>query len=251
MSAKVRVFLVDDHPLLRKGIGNCINAEPDLGVCGEAGDASAAIEGIARLRPDVALVDISIPGRDGIELIKSLRALGNTTRLLVFSMHDESLYAVRALRAGASGYVMKSDPEQRLLDAIRAVHAGQVVLSERLDKVLLRQAVGQAARVTPEPLAQLSDRELQVLRLFGEGCERKQIASELKLSIKTVESHRASICHKLGLPGSNRLAAYAAALTAKTASPPAPAAATTPATNSAPRTRRNSDTRPRRSRQCS
>lgn len=214
-AGKVRVFLVDDHPVLRKGIAECINAEPDLWVCGEAGSAAEALAGIARLRPDVALVDISMPGRDGLELLKDLRAQGATTRLLVFSMHDESLYAVRVLRAGASGYLMKSDSEQHLLDAIRAVHAGKMVVSPRLDSQLLRQAVGQAVAAKVEAVDQLTDRELQILRLIGEGCQRKQIAAELRLSVKTIESHRASICYKLALPDTEALRRYAVALVAR------------------------------------
>lgn len=212
---QICVFLVDDHPLLRKGIADCINAEPDLCVCGEAGNAAEACAGILRLRPDVAVVDISMPGRDGIELLKDLRAQNSATRLLVFSMHDESLYALRALRAGASGYVMKSDTEDHLLNSIRAVHAGEVAVSPRLDSELLRQAVGQTPSRKADPTEQLSDRELQIMRLMGDGCQRKEIAAELGLSVKTIESHRARMCHKLRLLGRDALYRYAATLKAR------------------------------------
>jgi DNA-binding NarL/FixJ family response regulator len=209
----IRVFLVDDHPLLRKGIANCINGEPGLQVCGEAGNAAEALTTVAQLRPDVVLVDISIPGRDGIELIKELRAQRTPARLLVFSMHDESLYALRALRAGASGYVMKSDSEHRLLQAIRSVHAGKVVVSQQLDAVLIRQALGLTApKTADEPADRLTDRELQILRLIGEGRQRKEIAKELNLSAKTIESHRTNLCEKLRLPDTAALQRYALGL---------------------------------------
>lgn len=143
-SRPIRVYVVDDHPLLRKGIAECINSEPDLQVCGDAANAADALKGVPQARPDVVLVDISLPDRDGIELIKELRAQGTTARLLVFSMHDESLYPLRALRAGASGYVLKSESEQRLLEAIRGVHAGNVVVSPHIDDALVRQAIGES-----------------------------------------------------------------------------------------------------------
>jgi len=143
-SGPIRVYVVDDHPLLRKGIAQCINSERDLQVCGDAANAADALVGVRQMRPDVVLVDISLPDRNGIELIKELRAQGTSARLLVFSMHDESLYVLRALRAGANGYVLKSESEQRLLEAIRGVHAGKVVVSPSMDDVMVQQAIGEA-----------------------------------------------------------------------------------------------------------
>ena len=203
---KLRVFLVDDHPLVRKGIADCIHDEPDMAVCGQAATAEEALEGVARTKPDLALVDISLPGCDGIELTKDIKAEYPRIQVLVLSMHDESLYAQRALRAGASGYVMKSAPAGALIQAIRGVRAGKTVVSPRLRDQLIQFMVGNAKRPSVQ---QLSDRELQVLRLYGEGRTRGQIATQLHLSIKTVETHRSNICRKLGLKNSTEFLRYA------------------------------------------
>lgn len=207
--ARARIFLVDDHPLLRKGLADYISDEPDMIVCGQAGTAREALAGIEQTKPAVAIVDISIPGRDGFELIKDIKARCHGTQVLVLSMHDESLYADRALRAGARGYVMKSAPAEEFIDAIRKVLRGEVVVGKRAMSRFLQQMTHVNASPGTSALEQLSDRELQVLRLIGEGCSRKQIATELNLSVKTIETHRANIRQKLGLTNANDLLYHA------------------------------------------
>jgi len=205
-SAKLRVFIVDDHPLVRKGIAKCITDEPDMTLCGEATTTAEALEGVARTKPDLVLVDISLPGRDGIELTKDLKNAHPKAHVLVLTMHDESLYGQRALRAGADGYLMKTVPPSAVIQGIRDVCAGKIVVSPRLRDQMLRCMVGGGTRA---PLQELTDRELQVLRLFGEGRTRGQIAAQLHLSVKTVETHRSNICRKLGLRNSVELLRYA------------------------------------------
>ncbi len=199
---KLRVFLVEDHPLVRKGIADCICDETDMMVCGQAANSIEALAGIAREKPDLVLVDISIPGRDGIELTKEIKAAHRHVYVLVLSIHDESLYAQRALRAGASGYMMKSAPAIELIKAIRDVCAGKTSVSDRIRDQLFQIALSNNSKTERTPLERLTDREIEVLRLYGEGQPRGQIASKLNLSIKTVESHRANICHKLSLNSS-------------------------------------------------
>lgn len=203
---KIRVFIVDDHPCVREGIAACIRDQPDMMLCGQAGTIPEALEGVARTRPTVVVVDIEIPGRDGLELIKELKARYPRLPLLVLSMHDESLYAPRALHAGAAGYVMKSAPTETLLQAIRQVCAGKVVVSEAVQTRLLRLITSGGK---PSALGRLTDRELEVLRLYGQGRTRGQIAAQLNLSVKTVETHRAHICRKLGLRNSTELLRFA------------------------------------------
>jgi DNA-binding NarL/FixJ family response regulator len=204
--AKLRIFLVDDHPLVRKGIADCIRDEPNMTVCGQAGTAAEALAEIATQKPDVALVDISLPGRDGIELTKDIKTRSPQTRIVVLSMHDESLYARRALRAGAAGYLMKSASASALIKAIRSVCDGKLVISPAVSERLVEQAVNNGKQ---SPTEALSDREIQVLRMYGEGCTRSQIGNQLNLSLKTVESHRANICRKLGFKNSTELLRYA------------------------------------------
>jgi DNA-binding NarL/FixJ family response regulator len=216
--AKTRVFLVDDHPLVRKGIADCLHNEPDMIVCGEAANSADAMNGIARARPDLVVVDLSLPGRDGIELIKEIKSHHPRLQVLVLSMHDESLYARRALRAGASGYLMKSNPAHALIQGIRDVLAGKIVVSGQMRELLLRSSIGLASRT---PLQELSDREMQVFRLFGEGCSCGRIAAQLHLSVKTVETHRSNICRKLALKNAIELVRYAAESTrSETTFPP-------------------------------
>ncbi|MBI4520080.1 MAG: response regulator transcription factor [Gemmatimonadetes bacterium] len=192
------VFLVDDHPFVRRGIASCIDAESDLKVCGQAGTAAEALAGIAAARPDVVVVDISLPGRDGLDLVKTIRAEPGAPPVVMLSMHDESMYAERALRAGASAYLMKSAHAEDLVNAIRRVLSGEFVVgSSVLGQVLARVAHGADAQASP--LAALTDRELEIFRRLGHGMARAQIAAELNLSVKTIEAHRASIRQKLGL----------------------------------------------------
>jgi DNA-binding NarL/FixJ family response regulator len=200
---KRRVLVVDDHPIVRQGLALMIDQEPDLEVCGEAEEAASALAAIAATRPDIVLLDISLPGPDGIEVLKSIRATDPTLPVLVLSMHDESVYAERALRAGANGYIMKQEATENVLVALRRILRRELYVSDRIASAMLRQIASGAGR--PDPMARLSDRELEVFRLIGEGHGTRRIAEELHLSVKTVESYQAHIKDKLGLHGSRDL----------------------------------------------
>jgi len=207
---KRKVLIVDDHPILRKGLTLLINQEPDLFVCAEAENAQMALESLDNVMPDMAIVDISLPGIDGIELIKELRLRHKEMPVLVVSMHDEALYAERSLRAGARGYIMKQEALEKVLVAIRKVLEGEIFVSERittkmLEKFVSVEGVSQAA----SPIDLLSNRELTVFRLIGQGHKTRQIAERLHLSIKTVESYRAHIKEKLKLGDGTDLLKYA------------------------------------------
>lgn len=193
-----RILLVDDHPLMRRGQADLLNREPDLEVCGEAGSAREAMEVIAKLKPDLVLVDMGLPDKDGLELIKDIQALHPGLPVLAMSMQDESLYAARVLRAGGRGYVMKQEGPERLAASIRTVLGGQVALSARMSAKMLDSLVGGAGKADADPEAKLTDRELEVLRLFGEGWSTDEIAQRLHLSPKTVDVHRGHIKEKLG-----------------------------------------------------
>ncbi|MDE3098915.1 MAG: response regulator transcription factor [Verrucomicrobiota bacterium] len=206
---KKKILLVDDHPLMRRGQADLLNREPDMEVCGDVGTAREAIETIAASRPDLVLVDMGLPDKDGLELIKDIAALHPGLPSLAMSMQDESLYAARVLRAGGRGYIMKSEGPERLAAAIRTVLNGQIALSQRMAAKVLESMVGPAGRVGAGPEASLTDRELEVMRLFGEGWSTEEIAHRLHLSPKTVDVHRAHIKDKLGLkttPEFNRFA---------------------------------------------
>ena len=194
-----RILLVDDHPLMRRGQADLLEREPDLSVCGEAGTAGDAMNAIARLKPDLVLVDMGLPDKDGLELIKDIQALHPGLPVLAMSMQDESLYAARVLRAGGRGYVMKGDAPEQLAAAIRTVLGGQVALSPRMSAKILASMVGPAGQTAEGPEGKLTDRELEVLRLFGGGWSTDEIAKRLHLSPKTVDVHRAHIKEKLGL----------------------------------------------------
>ncbi|HEY6948177.1 MAG TPA: response regulator transcription factor [Gemmatimonadales bacterium] len=201
---KHRVFVVDDHPIVRQGLALLINQEPDLVVCGEAEEAGAVPGALASLQPDVLVLDISLPGRDGIELLKEIRTTDPELPILVLSMHDESLYAERALRAGASGYIMKQEATERVLVALRRILRHEVYVSDRFASEVLHK-IGGHTRARQPSVASLSDRELEVFRLIGEGHATRQIAEELHLSVKTVESYQAHIKEKLGLSSARAL----------------------------------------------
>jgi len=192
-----RILIVDDHPLLREGLTQRLQREPDLRVCGEAATAPAAIVAVETHKPDLVIVDISLPGRDGIELTKDLRARFPKMKILVLSLHDESLYAERALRAGASGYLMKHETPEKLIAAVRSVLAGEFIVGNGALIQLLRRF--SAGRDSTDPATKLSDRELQVFRLLGQKHSRRQIATMINLSLKTVETHCSNIRRKLGL----------------------------------------------------
>jgi DNA-binding NarL/FixJ family response regulator len=196
---KSRVFIVDDHPLVREGLGNLINGQDDLVVCGEAEDSSQAIMEIVKARPDVALIDISLKNESGLELVKNLNSQFPLVGLIVLSMHDEALYAERALRAGARGYVMKREASKSVLASIRRVLEGGVYVSERIvNRLVQRPGVSREAPVT-SPVERLSDRELEIFRLLGQGRTTSQIAADLNLSLKTVQTHYARAKEKLGV----------------------------------------------------
>jgi DNA-binding NarL/FixJ family response regulator len=205
---KCKVFLVDDHPIVRQGLALFIDREPDLMVCGEADGATSALQAIREAAPDFVVLDISLDGPDGLELLKTLRVRHPNLPVLVLSMHDEAVYAERALRAGANGYIMKQEATDRVLTAIRHILGGDVYLSDRLTKRMLQQFVN--GSVSPrDPLAKLSDRELEVYRLIGAGHSTRQIADELHVSTKTVESYQAHIKEKLALRNARELVQHA------------------------------------------
>ena len=193
---KIRIFLVDDHPLLRQGIAGRIGEEPDLAMCGQAGSAAEALPAIASAKPDIVIVDISLPGRDGIELIKDIKARHRAMLVLVLSMHDESLYAERALRAGAAGYLMKSAASETLIQAIRKTIAGEIVVGQYLVNRLLRRATTTLREASNSPLQCLTNRELEIFHLLGRGRTRREMARQLHLSVKTIETHQANMRHK-------------------------------------------------------
>lgn len=198
--AKRQVLIVDDHPIFRNGIIQLINHEPDLHVCGEICSAAQALGAVEELKPDIVVLDLSIQGTNGIELMKSIRALHPSLPALMVSMHDESIYAERALRAGARGYVMKAAPSEKVIEAIRRVLGGGIYLSEAIGGRLLDTFLnGRSTHVGSSTVEQLSDREIEVFRAVGEGRGTREIARTLFLSVKTVETHRAHIKEKLQL----------------------------------------------------
>jgi DNA-binding NarL/FixJ family response regulator len=204
-----RIVIVDDHPLLRKGVGQMIDNEKDLMVVGEAEDAAKALTVIENANPDIALIDISLGGASGIELLKNIKARFPKLQVLVLSMHDESVYAHRALRAGASGYIMKQEATEKVLTALRKVIRGEVYLSERLGTRMLNTLVGGRSSGSASPIEALSDRELEVFSLIGQGHGTRPIAEKLHLSVKTIESHRAHIKEKLNLQTATELVHHA------------------------------------------
>jgi len=208
-SGKRRIFVVDDHPIVRQGLAQLINSEPDLAVCGQGEDAYGSLRAIKELKPDLALVDISLKDSDGIELLKELRAAVPELPVLILSMHDESLYAERALRAGARGYIMKQEAPQTLLSAVRKVLSGEVYVSDKMGATLLQRIVGGRKPGGNLPMDRLTDRELEVFGMIGAGQSVKEIADRLCLSVKTVEAHREHIKEKLNLKNSAELLRFA------------------------------------------
>lgn len=202
---KARIFLVDDHPLVRERLAQVIDRETDLVVCGEAQDASSALVAIAKLAPDLAIVDISLKDSHGLELIKDLQAQRPALPILVLSMHDESLYAERVLRAGALGYITKQEATRQVLNAIRQVLSGRIYLSEQMAARMLRKTIVGRKTQVGHPIESLTDRELEVFQLIGRGYATRKIAEELHLGLKTVESYRARIKEKLALEDGTQL----------------------------------------------
>ncbi len=204
-----RILLVDDHPLMREGVARWIQGAPGLEFCGEADSASAAIALIEKLKPDLVITDISLPGRSGIELIKDLLARKPSLPVLVLSMHDESLYAARALRAGARGYVMKSAGGTRVVAAIGEVLKGQIAVNQQIATNLLEQYSKRRPSTSRSPLPHLTDREFEIFQLLGEARTNREIAHQLNLSPKTVETHRMNLLRKLDLKTSAQLLRFA------------------------------------------
>lgn len=199
MSLKASVLIVDDHPLMRKGLALAIQEDPDFEVIGQAADAEEALAVFDGLNPDMAVIDISLPGMSGLELIKHLMAIREDLLVVVVSRHDEALYAERAIRAGARGYVMKLEAGDKIVEALRHVRNGGVFLSDEVkDRMLFGAALG-SKMPSQSPLEVLSDRELEVFEMTGRGRATREIAERLHLSVKTVESYRARIKTKLNL----------------------------------------------------
>ncbi|QEH32274.1 Oxygen regulatory protein NreC [Aquisphaera giovannonii] len=205
-----RVLIVDDHPAVREALALRIGRQSDLTVCGEADDTTEALRLLEEAKPDVAVVDISLRTGNGIDLIKRIRDRNDAVRIVVWSMHPEALYAERALRAGALGYVNKDQATDVIVEAIRRARRGEVWLSEAMAQRMLMRSVGPGGlEVARSPLDSLADRELEVLRLIGQGRRTAEIAEQLHLSVKTVETYRDRIRQKLGLPDGTRLTHYA------------------------------------------
>jgi DNA-binding NarL/FixJ family response regulator len=199
VARKSRVFIVDDHPLVREGLTNLIIGQDDLIVCGEAKDSAQTINGIVKARPDVALIDISLENESGLELVKQLGSQFPQVSLIILSMHDEALYAERALRAGARGYVMKHETSKSVLASIRRVLGGGVYVSEGIVNRMARRLTSSREPVASSPLERLSDRELEIFRLLGQGRTTSQIAGDLNLSLKTVQAYCARAKEKFGV----------------------------------------------------
>lgn len=207
---KHRLFIVDDHPIFREGLGKIVSQETDLEICGEADAAAEAFGKISALKPDLVLTDIGLPGKSGLELIQDLHAAMPDVPVLVISMHDESVYAERVLRAGGRGYVMKQAGPAIMLQSIRLVLAGKVAVSAAISAAILDSlARPGAARDGGSVVGKLSNREFEILRLIGQGRDSHEIANALHLSIKTVDTHRGNIKTKLGLRSSTELIHYA------------------------------------------
>jgi DNA-binding NarL/FixJ family response regulator len=204
-----RLLLVDDHPMTRAGIAQLIGKQPDLEVCGEAGSPAEALTQIEKCNPGLLLTDITMPGRSGVEFVKDVLAVHPNLAILVVSMHDESIYAERCLRAGARGYIMKEAGGEKLLAAIRRVLAGQVYVSDEMSARILDNLSARKPRGSSSPIEKLSDREFEIFQLIGQGKSSREIAEQLHLSPKTVDVHRGNIKEKLELKDATALVRHA------------------------------------------
>ena len=204
-----RVLIVDDHPIVRKGIAQLLAQEDDLEVCAEAEGYTDTLRAIETASPEVVLLDLSLQGAGGLDLLKTVHERRPRLPVLVVSMHDESLYAERALRAGARGYVMKHEAPDRIVAAVRRILSGGIYLSESMSSRLLARAVTPRAAASASPVSDFSDRELEIFQLIGKGVGTRQIAERLHLSIKTIETHRAHIKDKLGVATAPELVRHA------------------------------------------
>jgi DNA-binding NarL/FixJ family response regulator len=203
-----RIYIVDDHPLVRQGLSQIVASEADMEICGEAEDSPAAIRGVGEANPDAIIVDISLKGANGLELIKNLKAIHEDIPILVFSMHDETIYAQRALRAGAKAYVMKKESPSKVVDAIRKIIQGEIYVSPSVADQVLHQIVSGPGNVSTSPVDRLTDRELEVVQLIGRGLSSREVAESLHLSVKTIESHRAHVKEKLSLRNATELVQF-------------------------------------------
>jgi DNA-binding NarL/FixJ family response regulator len=203
------IFMVEDHAVFRQGLGWIIEQDKGLSVCGEATDAEEALEKIKSAKPDLALIDIGLVGMSGLELTKRVRSLLPKTRILILSMHKESLYAERALRAGANGYIMKSESGEELISAIHHVLSGQTYISKQLNETLIQRIAGAGRKVEVFSLDLLTDREVEVFQRVGQAMSTRQIADELGISMKTVEAHKEHIRTKLNMETNVELVQYA------------------------------------------
>ncbi|HOD49650.1 MAG TPA: response regulator transcription factor [Candidatus Hydrogenedentes bacterium] len=194
-----RILVVDDHPIVRRGFAQLINHEPDISVCGEAEDLTQALHLLESLQPDLVIVDIVLKNANGLELLKRLPSLAPQTKALVVSMHDEQIYAERVLRAGARGYVMKQEADEVIVTAIRRVLEGGIYVSDQVNERILMSFAQNQARSETSAIEQLTDRELEVFELIGQGVSTRQIGERLSISVKTVETYRARIKEKLHL----------------------------------------------------
>lgn len=209
LPAAAKVLIVDDHPMVREGISNCLAGQPDLSVCGEAADIKEACEAIKNSCPDLMIVDISLKNGNGIDLIRKIRSRSARIKMLVYSMFDESAYADRALRAGALGYVNKQEPPEKLLEAIRQVLEGKIYISEAMRDRVMRRAIAGNQGAATVPSEVLSDRELEIFRLLGGGLTTRRVAEKLHVSVRTVEAHRENIKQKLDIRNAAELMRHA------------------------------------------
>jgi DNA-binding NarL/FixJ family response regulator len=207
--SKAKAYLIDDHPMIVKGISMLINGEADMEVVGSSSVWTIALKEICELMPDVVLLDVTLGNANGVEVLKNLKVHLPAQKVLMLSMHDENLYAVRAMKAGASGYLMKDSATNEVPIAIRQVVKGEVYLSPTMSKRVMSQLVGQKAGTGQNPLSDLSDRELEVYQMVGDGLTTRQIADRLFLSIKTIETHKAHVKEKLRLSNASELTKHA------------------------------------------
>ena len=204
------IYIVDDHPIFREGLAGIIRQRPDLRICGQADTAAKAFEEIRRLRPDILVTDIGLPGKSGMELLKDMHAYRAEMPVLVISMHDETLYAERVLKAGGRGYIMKQEGPDKIIEAINTVLGGRVYLSEKMAADILDQMASPGSKGNQSPIGKLTEREFEVLQLIGAGKNGREIAKELSLSIKTVSCHQTHIREKLGMKSAAAVVHFAA-----------------------------------------
>ena len=204
-----RLLLVDDHPIMRHGLAQLIRNEEGLEVCAEAGTARAGLDAVGEFKPDLVVIDLTLPDKNGLELLKDIQAVYPGTLCLVLSMHDESMYGERALRAGARGYIMKEAAADHLITAVRKVLNGGIYVSDSMASRMLEQVTGNRQKASTAAIDTLTDRELEVLELIGQGVATKLIAERLKISARTVEAHRAHIKEKLSITDGAALVRHA------------------------------------------